>query len=128
MKFFPHQGCFGFISDGIGGELFLKLVVRVVAHIADSAPVYDRRFFFFREEFVELRIIAGCNDQCIDRPFIAVDFDHAVLNDPQVDLDQVFFVFIDFIAEVDTPAGNSCQSPPSQVEPVWIVGVADVKQ
>ena len=81
-------------------------------NIADAAPVYNRRFFLFREKFVEFRVVAGGNDQSIYGPFISIYFNYTVLDDPQVNLNQVFFVFVYFIGKMDAPTGNTGQGAP----------------
>jgi hypothetical protein len=77
---------------------------------------------------VELLVIAGGNDQRINRPFVAVNFDVAVLNDPEVDLNQIFFIFIDFIAEMNTAAGDPGQRTAPQIKSVRIIGICYMQQ
>ena len=105
MQVLLGQGRPGFASDGILCEVFLQLVIGVVRHVANAAAVNNGSFFFLGQEMVKFRIIAGGNDQGINRPFIPVDFDTAVLDNPQVDLHQIFFVFKNFVTEVDSAAG-----------------------
>ncbi len=93
VQMFAGQGCLRLAADGIGGQVFLQLVVGVVGYITDAAAVHDGRLFFFRQKTVEFGVVAGGDDQGVNRPLIAVDFNAAVLNDTQVHLDQILFVF-----------------------------------
>jgi hypothetical protein len=83
---------------------------------------------FSDKKSVEFRVVAGCNDQRVDGPFIAVDFDGAVLNDAEVNLDQIFLVFIDLVGEVDPAAGHPGKGAPAKVEPIRVVGVGDMHE
>ena len=47
MKALAHQGCSGFVADGIVCEILLEFVIRVVRDIADPAPVNDGGFLLF---------------------------------------------------------------------------------
>ena len=93
-------------------------MIGVVRDVADPAPVDDRRLLFFSQEPVEFRVVAGCNDQTVDRPFIAVDLDAAVLDDAEIDLDEVLLVLVNLVGKVDAAASYPGQRPAAQVEPV----------
>ena len=121
MQVFTGQGGAGFTADGVQGQLFLQFVIRIVRHVADPAAVNDGRFFFFRQKPMKLRVIAGGNNERVNGPLEAVNFNAAVLDDAQVDLDQVFFILIDFIAEMNTAAGNPGQCAAPQIEAIRIV-------
>ena len=116
------------VADGVGGQILLHLVIGVVRNVADAAAVHDGRLLFFGQEAVELRVVAGGDDQRVDGPLVAVDLDVAVLDHPQVDLHQILLVFVDFVGEVDAAAGHARQGAAAQVESVGVVGVGDVQQ
>ena len=99
-----------------------------MSDIAEPAPVHDGRFFLFRQKPVEFRVVAGCNNQGINRPFKAINFNGSVLDYTQIHLNQIFFVFENFIAEMNAAAGNPRQRSPAQIEPVRIVGIAYMHQ
>ena len=113
MQIFLGQGCPAFAADGVLREVFLQLVIGVVRHVANTAPVDNGSFFFFGQEPVKFRIVTGSNDQGIDGPFIPVDFDTAVLDDTQVDLYQIFFIFIKLVNEMKPAASHPGQSATS---------------
>ncbi len=128
MQAFLGEGRAGFAADGVARELLLQLVVGIVRDIAQPAAVHDGRFLSFRKEAVELHVVAGGDDQGVDRPLVAVDFDAAVLDDAQVDLNQILLVLEDLVAEVDAAAGHPRQRPAPQIEAVGVVRVRDVQQ
>ena len=113
MQIFFGQGGPGFTADSVTGEIFLQFVIGIVRHIADTAAVHDGGFLFFRQETMKFRVVAGGNNQGINGPFVSVNFDTAVLDDAQINLDQIFFVFIDFVTEMNTAAGHPGQGTAS---------------
>ena len=128
VQIFAVQGGAGVAADGIDGQPLLELVVGVVGNIADTAAVDDGGFLFFRQKAVEFRIVAGGDDQRVNGPLVTVDLDVAILDDPQIDLDQVLFILEDFIGKMDAAAGHPRQGPSPQVEAVRVGGVGDVQQ
>jgi len=66
------QGGLGLVADGVGGQLALQLVVGIVRDVADAAAVDDRRLLLLGQEAVEFGVVAGGDDQGVDRPLVAV--------------------------------------------------------
>ena len=128
MEIIPCQCGPRFTSYGICGKIFLQFIICVVRNIADTASVNNRRFFFFRKKSVKFRVVAGGNNQGIYGPFIAIDFNDTVLDDPQINLNQIFFVLIYFIGKMDASARHTGKSAPSQVKTVRVVGICNMKQ
>ena len=118
----------GLVADGIGGQVVLLPVVGVMRNVTDAAAVDDRRLLLLRQETVELGVVAGGDDQGVDRPAVAVDLDGPVLDDAQVDLYQILLVLVDLVAEMDAAAGHPRQGAAPQIEAVGVVGVGDVQQ
>jgi len=128
VELFAHQGRLHLAADGIIGEVFLHPVIRVVGDVADPATVDDGGLFLLRQEAVELRVVAGGDDQGVDGPAESVHLDVPVLDHAEVDLHEVLLVLEDLVAEVDAPAGDPGQGSAPQVEPVRVVGVAQVEE
>ena len=128
MKILPGQGGLGLAADGVSGELCLHQVVGVVRNIADPAPVDYRRLFLLRQKPVEFGVVAGGDDQGVDRPFIALHFDGPVLDHTKVDLDEIFLVLVDFVREMDAPSGHPGKRAAPEIEAVRVVGIGYVKQ
>jgi len=87
----------------------LQFIIGIMGNIADPTPVYDGRFFLFIKKPVEFHIVAGGDNQSVDRPFIAVNLNASVLDDTQVNLNQILLVFKYFVAEMDAATGNARQ-------------------
>ena len=98
----------------------LPPVVGVVGYIADAAAVDDGSLLLLGEEAVELGVVAGGDDQGVDRPAVAVDLDDPVLDHAKVDLDEVLLVLVDLVGEVDAAAGDPGQGATAQVEAVVV--------
>src|SRR6185369_1125900 len=128
VKRFTGQGRACLAADGVEGQTLLEEVVGVVGDVADPAAVDNRRLFFLCQEAVELGIVAGGNDQGVDRPPVAVDLDGPVLDDPQVDLYQVLLVLEDLVGKMDSAAADTREGATTQVETIGVVGVGDVQQ
>src|SRR6185369_606220 len=122
------QGGFGFTADGIGGQPLLETVIGVVGDITDPAAVYDGRLLLLGQEAVEFGVVAGGDDQGVDRPLVAVDLDGPVLNDSQIDLDQILLILEDLVGEMYAASGDPGQGAAPQIETVGIVGVGDMQQ
>ena len=113
MQILLVQGGPRFTADGVARQFTLQFIIGVMGHVADPAAVHDGSFLFLGQEPMKFGVVAGRNDQGIDGPFITVDLDIAILDHPQVYLDQVFLILIDFVAEMNSAAGYPGQGAAS---------------
>ena len=99
-----------------------------MGHIADPASVHDGSLFLFSQKPVELGVVARGDDHGVKGPPEAVNLYISILDDPQIDLYEVFFIFENLITEMDAPARYTCQSSSSQIKAVGVVRVSDVEE
>jgi len=110
VQFFFGKSELGLAADGIVGQVFLEFVIGIVGYIGDTAPVDDGSFFFLSRNRLnsELLLVATISVSIghLNRRFQSSGSDHA-----QVNLYQVFFIFKNLIAEMNTAAATRANAP-----------------